>query len=866
MPAPKQTAFPRAVRPRLFLIDSYGFVFRAYHARARSGSPPMRTSTGLSTEAIYIFHNMLRKLRTAYQPEYIAAIFESGKTFREEQFADYKANRTEMPDDLREQIPYIRRLLETMNVPILQFEGFEADDVIGALATKAGADVDVVIVSSDKDLLQLVNERVSMFNPVKEDIWYDAVKAEEFMGVKPGQVPDLLALMGDTIDNIPGAPGIGEKGARELIAPFGSVEAALDGAAEVQRKMHRESLQNNRDRILLSKRLATIDTSVPVELNLEELKTREPDVASLRQIYKELEFFSLVKELGPTDDAHTRDYRRFDSADQIRDYLSGSPADAVVAVSIDSSEEGELPMTMIGVSTRAGEGRAFGAELIDAARHVFEDPDRPKAAHDARAVLLKLAELGVNGRGFVHDVMLYAFLLCADPSGCSAEVLAEKFLDRRLAKAAEQHADCMGTLLEKLLPEIEAQGLRPLYEQIDLPLAAVLARMERNGIRIERSQLAALADRMETDLARLSQEIFDLAGKPFNINSPQQLGKVLFEDLALPAPFKYGKGKTISTAADVLEGLAAEHEIARKVLEYRQLSKLKGTYVDALPALINARTGRLHTTFNQIGAATGRLSSSNPNLQNIPIRTELGREIRAAFIPEDGWNLIVADYSQIELRLLAHMSHDPKLLEAFRGGEDIHTRTAAEVFHVMPELVTPDMRRAAKAVNFGIVYGQTPFGLAAGLGIDRKEAEQYIHRYFELYAGVRTFIDATIEKVRLEGYALTMFGRRRPIPDMKSRNPAARGFAERTAVNTPLQGTAADLIKLAMIRIDRLFAEQNLRARMLLQVHDELLFEAPPEETEAVSALVKREMEQVQALDVPLVADIGIGQNWRDAK
>jgi DNA polymerase-1 len=703
-----------------------------------------------------------------------------------------------------------------------------------------------------------------MYNPVKEDEWYDPAAAEKFMGVKPTQVADLLALKGDAIDNIPGAPGIGDKGARDLIAQFGSVEAALDRASEVQRKMYRESLENNRERILLSKRLATIDTTVPVEVSLESLKTREPHVDDLRQIYKDLEFFSLARELGPVEDSAKRDYATFENAADLRAWLAELPRDAVVAVAIDSAREGELPMTTVGLSARPGQGRAFDVAMIGEARSLLEDPRRVKAAHDSRATLAMLAELGIEGKGFAHDLMLYAFLLCAEPTGCSAEALAERQLDRKLNRDADQQADATRTLLDKLLPEIEAHGLRELYETIDLPLAAVLARMERTGIRIEPAQLAVLSERMDAEMTRLSGEIHVLAGKPFNINSPQQLGKVLFEDLGLPTPFKYGKGKTISTAADVLEGLAADHEIARKVLDYRQLSKLKGTYVDALPALIHPRTERLHTSFNQIGAATGRLSSSNPNLQNIPIRSELGREIRAAFVPETGWKLIVADYSQIELRLLAHMSHDAVLLEAFRSGEDIHTRTAAEVFHVMPEMVTPDMRRGAKTVNFGIVYGQTPFGLATQLGIDRKEAEQYIRRYFETYAGVKVFIAETIERVRSEGYAITMFGRRRPIPDMNSRNPNARSFAERTAVNTPLQGTAADLIKLAMIRIDTLLADE--RARMLLQVHDELLFEAPTKDAERIASVVKGAMEQVYQLDVPLLVDVGIGENWRDAK
>ena len=857
-------------RPRLFLIDSYGFIFRAYHARARSGAPPMRTTTGISTEAIYIFHNMVRKLRATYKPEYIAAIFESGKTFREEMHKEYKANRTEMPPDLREQIPYIRTTLEAMRIPILQFPGFEADDVIGALANRAVDVADVVIVSSDKDMLQLVNDRVHMYNPVKEDIWYDPETAEQFMGVKPAQVSDLLALMGDSVDNIPGAPGIGEKGARDLISRFGSVEAAIEHAAEVERKTYRESLQNNREQILMSKKLATIDITVPIEFQLSDFIAAEPELAELKKIYKELEFYSLLKEAGPTEDAHTRDYSTIATREEAAQYaesLEKLDRTAPIAFAMQSSVEGDLPLTMIGIAHQPGIGRALSTDFLDLLKPILEDPNRVKAAHDVKSLTLALAKHGIEAKGFQHDVMLYAFLLCADPSGCSPEVLAERYLDRKLGAATEQHADLAITLLERLNPEMDASPkVREVYTRIDLPLAGVLARMEQTGIRIEPVQLKVLSEQLDATIQRLSGEIYELAGKPFNINSPQQLGKILFEELNLPAPVKYGKGKTISTAADVLEGLAADHEIARKVLEYRQLSKLKGTYIDALPALIDPGTHRLHTTFNQAGAATGRLSSSNPNLQNIPIRTELGREIRAAFVPREGWRLVVADYSQIELRLLAHMSHDPVLVAAFRNGEDIHTRTAAEVFRVPPLMVTSEMRRNAKAVNFGIVYGQTPFGLAANLGIDRKEAEEYIRTYFELHAGVKKFIAETIAEVRQSGTALTLSGRRRPIPDMNSRNPNARSFAERTAVNTPLQGTAADLIKLAMIRIDEILGEEKLQTKMLLQVHDELLFESPPEEAEEVAKMVKREMENVQKLDVPLIVDVGIGDNWRDAK
>ncbi len=818
---------------------------------------PMRTSTGISTEAVFIFSNMLRKLDKSFDPKHIASIFESiGPTLREQEYAEYKANRAEMPSDLPEQIRYVRRLLEALRIPILEFAGFEADDVIGTLSRRAeAAGYEVVIVSSDKDMLQLVTDRVHMLNPAKDDTWYDRAKVKEFMGVEAHQVADLLALKGDAIDNIPGAPGIGEKGAKDLIEKFGSVEAALDRAAEVDRKMYRDSLQNNRERILLSKRLATIETDVPIEISLDDLCKHEPDLPELRRIYKELEFHSHLRELGPGLDTRQLDLKTLSTADDVDAYLAGIDPGAPVAIAWGDT---------VGIAWKPNEGRAVPLALLERLKPMLEDAGQPKIASELKCTMLALMKAGIAPRGFEHDVGLYSFLLDADPSGCSLDQLVQRRLDLKLDAAAERHAVHLLDLHKLLSAEMEPRNLGALYSMIDLPLAPVLARMEHTGILVNAVELRRLSDLMETEIARLTGEIHALAGREFNIASPQQLGRVLFEDLNLPSPVKYGKGKVVSTAADVLETLAADHEIARKVLEYRQLTKLKGTYVDAIPSLIDSRTGRIHTSFNPTGAATGRLSSSNPNLQNIPIKTNLGREIRAAFVPREGWKLLVADYSQIELRLLAHMSRDPVLLDAFRGGEDIHTRTAAEVMGVPPMMVTREARNNAKAVNFGIVYGISPFGLAAQLGISRKEAELYIHNYFARYAGVRTFIDATIEEVRRTGVTKTLFGRERPIPDMNSRNPNARGFAERTAVNSPLQGTAADIIKLAMIRIDREL--EKYRAKMLLQVHDELVLEAPAEEAAEVAGIVKREMENVQALEVPLVADVGIGLNWRDAK
>lgn len=782
---------------RLFLIDSFNLIFRAYHARQRSGAPPMRTSRGSSTEAIYIFHNMIRRLQKQYSPEYLAAVFESeGPTFRDEAYAEYKANRAETPPELIEQIPAIERMLAAMRVPVLKSQGFEADDVIGTLARRAAAaGLEVWMISSDKDLLQLVGGGIFMMDPMKNDTLYDPAKVEEFKGVPPERIADLLALVGDSSDNIPGAPGIGEKGAVQLLREYGSLDQLLERAGEVSRKSYRESLLNHREQIELSRRLATIDTSVPVEADLESLRAQPPDLEALAAFYREYEFLSFLKEL-------------------------------------------ELPAAGPGEAAAPEEPEPDTAIYYDWKAAGCPDPGKP-----------------------VEDVLLYAFLVLADPSACTLESLIARYLERAPATREET----LRALARKLRPMISGD-LRRLYDEIDLPLMPVLLRMEQAGVRIDTARLAELSSEMEAMLAKLTDEIYALAGMPFNINSPKQLGEVLFERLGLQPQGKTSKTKAYSTSADVLEALAASHPVAAKILEYRQLAKLKGTYVDALPQLISPEDGRLHTTFNPAGAATGRLSSTDPNLQNIPVRTELGREIRSCFIPEPGWVLLSADYSQIELRLLAHFSSDAALVDAFRHNEDIHTRTASEIHGVPPLMVTPEMRRAAKAVNFGIVYGQTPFGLAQQLGISQDEARLYIQKYFERYPGVRIWIDRTIEEVRERGYTLTLWGRRRPIPDIASKNPNARAFAERTAVNTPLQGTAADLMRKAMIVVDAELRQRGWRSRLLLQVHDELVLECPPEELGEARDMLRRAMEGVEKLTVPLLVETAAGPNWRDAK
>jgi DNA polymerase-1 len=715
-----------------------------------------------------------------------------------------------------------------------------------------------------------------MLNPMKNDLIYDPDVVKELMGVAPGQIVDLLALKGDSVDNIPGAPGIGEKGAQTLIAEYGSVENLLDHASEIKRKAYRESLLANREQVLLSKRLATLASDAPIECDLGAFQAREPDPEALRDLFQELEFQSLLGQMDLTEQKTATTTRELKTAEEFRNWLdealanSAAPEDAKKAepvpmsLAVDPSLGQGLAPGAIAFCAQAGEAVLLPNDLLPAAKDYLEDQQQPKRVYDSKTGMRLLAGQGVRLAGVVDDPMLAAFLADSSRSDYSLAKTVVLRFGEKLEGDLGRAADLTRHLGESFAEDLDRQELRKLYEEVELPLAPVLAGMEEAGILVDAATLADLSAELEKNVDAITREIHDIAGASFNVNSPKQLAKVLFEDLGLPSPTRRGKGKTFSTASDVLEGLAAAHEIAAKVLDHRQYTKLKNTYVDALPALIDAKTGRLHTTFNPTGSATGRLSSSNPNLQNIPIRTAMGRQIRAAFVSRPGWNLLAGDYSQIELRILAHLSGDPTLLDAFRKGEDIHTRTAAEVFGIPPLAVGPDERRRAKAVNFGIVYGLSPFGLSQQLGIPQKESRAYIQAYFELYAGVKAYIDGSIEQARQSGVSRTMFGRLRPITDLHAKNPAARGFAERTAINSPIQGSAADLIKMAMIRVDRRLKEEKSRALMLLQVHDELLFEVPEDETAAVAAMVKREMEAVHKLKVPLIADIKAGKNWRD--
>jgi DNA polymerase-1 len=897
---------------RIFLIDAMSFIFRAYHAMARQRG--MSTKTGIPTAATYVFVNMLRKLRDDFAPEYLAAVFDVAaptfrdqqaeaitsvrrfdlktQTFQEVEYHGYKANRSEMPGDLAQQLPYIRRALNGYHIPILEQAGYEADDLIGTLARKAvEQSYPVYVVSSDKDMLQLVNDHVCVLNPPKDNLICDAGKVEEILGVRPDQVVDVMALRGDSIDNIPGAPGIGDKGSVDLIKRFGSVEQALDHAEEVEKKTYRESLLNNRDNVLLSKKLVTIDQNVPVELDINAMKAGSPDVEALRALFTELEFTSLLRELLPVVEVSEVRYAEAKSASDVETVLKSLPKGGVLAIALeaegsttaDDEEEAaepqpemlplldvvladEKPRTMA-ISAVPGVALTVSSQTKDAWTRlvkILEDEFVLKSVHDYKSAIHAFESEDIKLEGIEHDPMLYSYLL--DPTYSShrlADVALRRF-NLKLSGSLAEAADITGRLATTLRKDVEQAGLLKLFEDIDWPLLPVLARMEQAGVKIDRAALSAMSSRLEREIAAKAKEIYECCGMEFNIGSPKQLGDVLFNKLNLPKPVKYGKGKTISTAVDVLEGLAANHAAPRLVLEYRQLTKLKSTYVDALPALINPASGRLHTTFGQTGTATGRLSSTNPNLQNIPIRTELGREIRAAFIAEPGHVLLAADYSQIELRLLAHYSKDALLVEAFRRGDDIHTLTASQVFGVPPLMVTADHRRQAKVVNFGIVYGLSAFGLSQQLGIEPSEAKKFIDAYFEKYSGVRKFIDQTLEEARRTQQVKTLFGRVRPIPDINSKNANQRGFAERTAVNTPLQGTAADLIKLAMINIDQFLTERKLATRMTLQVHDELVFEVPEAEVETVQSLVRQQMENVHPLSVPLLVKIGVGKNWRD--
>ena len=873
-----------AAQKKLFLVDAMAHVYRAFFAPM-----PQRLSgpDGTPTNVPFLFGNILRRLIKDYQPEYIGIVFDPpGATFRDKLFEKYKAQRQPMPDEMRVQLPLVRRLCNALRLAVLEIPGYEADDVIGAAAVQAAKkNLDVLVISNDKDMMQLVGKNVRTLRTgsggAKGDVIVDEKKVEEILGVLPSQVVDYMALLGDTIDNIPGAKGIGEKGAAELIKKYGTVEKALDHADEVSNKRYREALQQQRDQVLMSKQLAQIATDAPVKLDLSALERREPDTTALAALYRELGFNSLLKELSAealaasapasAEPSVKADYAAFEGAAAFREYLANLAPKLPLALWLNL-ETGERETEGFGTrivsveaSSKPGEGRLVWldekGEVLKALAPVLADAKRPKIVHDPKLFQLLTGGAAAN---IQHAPQIYSYLLRPTTANHNfADVVMRQF-NVVMGGGAGERADYLQRLAPVLRAQIDEQGLSDVYEKIDLPLAAVLAEMERTGVRVDPQDLDKMSDKMEKEVRRLEAEIWKLAGVEFNVNSPTQLAEILFDKLNLQPPARRGKSKVRSTAAEVLEELSAQHPLPAKIIEYREVAKLKSTYVDALPKLIHPETGRLHTSFSQTTAATGRLSSSDPNLQNIPIRTELGREIRAAFVAEKGKVLLSADYSQIELRVMAHMSGDPVLVEAFRNGEDIHARTAQEVFGVGPLAQTAEHRRAAKAINFGIIYGLSAFGLAQQLGIAQKEAAQFISAYFARYKGVKEFLDKLLAETRTTGVAKTLFGRIRPIPEITSPQMHLRGFAERTALNSPLQGTAADLIKLAMLHIQERLNAEKFAANMILQVHDELVFEAPPKEKAALEKLVREEMEGVYKLAVPLVVEIASGPNWRD--
>jgi DNA polymerase-1 len=872
----------RSEPKKLFLVDAMAHIYRAFYApMVRMNAP-----SGMPTKVPFLFANILRRIVKDYAPDYLGVVFDTkGPTFRDKLFEKYKAQRPPMPDELSIQIPFVRRFCEAMRLPILEFQGFEADDVLGAMAKQAAKKkIEVLLITNDKDMMQLVNDGVRILRTgsggAKADVIVDEMKVEEILGVPPGKVIDVMALMGDTVDNIPGAKGIGEKGATELIRKYGSVEKALDHADEVPNKRYREALQQQREQVMMSKQLATIATDVPLELDLHALERREPDVAALAALYRELGFNSLLRELGSGAVAATApegaeagkkaDYAQCATIAEFREYLAKLPAKQALAIwlNLESGErEAEgfgTRIAAIEVSAKSGEGRSVWfdekSEALKSLAPLLADPKRPKIVHDPKLFQL----LAGRATNIQHATQLYSYLLRPTTANHNFADAVMRQFNAMLGGGPGERADYLQRLAPVLRAQVEEQKLEGVYEKIDLPLAAVLADMERNGVLVDPKELDKMSQAMEKEIRRLEKEAWEFAGAEFNVNSPSQLAEILFDKLNLQPSARRGKAKARSTAVDVLEELSVKHPLPAKIIEYREIAKLKSTYVDALPKLIHPETRRLHTSFSQTGTATGRLSSSDPNLQNIPIRSELGREIRAAFVAEKGKILLSADYSQIELRIMAHFSEDPVLVAAFRNGEDIHARTAQEVFGVGPLAQTAEHRRAAKAINFGIIYGLSPFGLAQQLGIEQKEAAQFINAYFTRYRGVKEYLDRILAETRQSGVAKTLFGRIRPIPEINSPQMQLRNFAERTALNSPLQGTAADIIKLAMIAIGGRLRTEELETKMILQVHDELLFEAPTKERATVEKLVREEMEGAYKLTVPLTVEIGAGPNWRD--
>ncbi len=884
----------------IYLVDGSAYIHRAYHA-IRS----LSNSKGLPTNAAFGFTRMLIKLLEDRAPEFAAMVFDAkGPTFRHDLFAEYKANRPSMPEDLVVQIPYIHRITDGFHLPLVEMPGFEADDLIGTLARQAqAAGFEVVMVTGDKDFMQLVDERAHIWDPMKDEV-IDIDTIRRTRAIEPSQTIDMMGLSGDSADNIPGVPGIGPKTALDLIRTYGSLERIYERIDEIKKKKLHENLLRYREQAFLSRRLVRIDTRVPLTFDPERYRIRKPDDDRLSALFKELEFRQLQQRFATASDRSRKDYRAITRRQDLQQLIERLEQAPELAVDTETTSRNPMRASLVGISLAVRADEAFyvpcGHQGDDAAgqldcdtvlgllRPLLENERIHKVGQNIKYDWMVFKRHGIDLAGVVFDTMLASYLLNPSKRAHSLDQIALDFLDYRKIKYTDvcdggraagfetvpiqkatpyacEDADITLKARQILTPRLDDIGLSDLMQTVEMPLVPVLMQMEMNGITVDRDCLRRLSADFEAQLDTIERDIYILAGEEFNIKSSQQLGHILFDKLKLPVQKKTRKKTGYSTDVDVLTVLAKHHELPEQVLRHRTLAKLKSTYTDALLGLIDPATGRIHTSYNQTVTATGRLSSSDPNLQNIPIRTEEGRRIRSAFVPRKGWRLMSADYSQIELRLLAHCSGDPLLIRSFQEGEDIHTRTATEVFQVFPSFVTPELRRQAKAINFGIIYGMSPYGLSRQLGISQKMAGTYIDHYFSRYRRVKTFMEETIASARDSGQTQTLLNRIRLLPDIDSRNRNVRQFAERTAVNTPIQGSAADLIKMAMIHVDRAFREKGLAAAMLLSVHDELVFEVPPSEADIVESLVRTEMESVWQLKVPLKVNIAWGDSWDEA-
>lgn len=920
--------------PKLFLLDAYALIYRAYYALIKS---PRVNSKGLNTSAIMGFVNTLEEVLTKENPTHIGVAFDpAGPTFRHEAYPEYKAQREETPEAIRLSVPYIKQILEAYNIPILEVAGYEADDVIGTLAKKAGAmGIETYMMTPDKDYGQLVSSNVFMYRPKFGDKEFEVMGPDEVMNKyglsSPLQVIDMLGLMGDAADNIPGCPGVGEKTAVKLISQYGSIENLLEHKGELKGAL-KTKIETNEEGIVFSKFLATIKTDVPIELDMSLLERKKIDEQKLRSLFEELEFRTLINRILKKDKKVSNqpslqgdlfavkstegkeepvssnlktlndidyDYQLVDTEEKMNELCGKIFTSSAVSVDTETTSTDAMKAELVGLSFSIEENKAFyvpipserdeALKIVNIFKGVYESPDLMKIGQNIKYDIIVLANYGVKFNGPIFDTMIAHYVLQPELRH-NMDYMAEVYLNYKtihideligpkgkgqknmrslspseVYKYASEDADVTLKLKNIFEVELKKNGLYSLFEEIEMPLVPVLARMEMNGVRVDTESLAETSRQFAERMSTIEKEIHEMAGMDFNISSPKQVGEVLFDKLKIVDKAKKTKTGQYVTSEDVLQNLKSRHPIVEKILDYRGYKKLLSTYVDSLPQLINPKTGHIHTSYNQAVTSTGRLSSSDPNLQNIPIRDENGKEVRKAFIPDEGCEFFSADYSQIELRIMAHLSQDENMIEAFTQGYDIHAATAAKIYKIPIEEVTADQRRKAKTANFGIIYGITVFGLAERMEVSRAEAKELIDGYFATYPKVREYMDRSIQMARERGYTETMFSRRCMLPDINSHNAVVRGYAERNAINTPIQGSAADIIKIAMVRIDRRMQAENMRSKMILQVHDELNFSVFPEEKERLQKMVVEEMESACQMSVPLIADCGWGKNWLEA-